>query len=74
MLPQLFRALSTYTYLSRLELTHLSFDTTEQSLKLPFTPSLREVYLGQATFVSPSMIATYLLSSGKACLNFSTGS
>ncbi|KAF8352042.1 hypothetical protein F5887DRAFT_933695 [Amanita rubescens] len=62
-LPQLFRALSTYTYLSHLELTHLSFDTTDQSLKLPFTPSLREVYLGQATFVSPSMIATYLLSS-----------
>ena len=68
-LPQLFRALATYTYLIRLELTHLSFGFIEQSLKLPFTPSLREIFLGQATFVSPSMIAAYLLSPGRVCLN-----
>ena len=68
-LPQLFRALATYTHLIRLELTHLSFGFIEQSLKLPFTPSLREIYLGQATFVSPSMIAAYLLSPGRVSLS-----
>ncbi|KAF8635739.1 hypothetical protein AX15_000355 [Amanita polypyramis BW_CC] len=63
-IPLLFRALKTYTYLSYVELTHLSFDTLEQDLALSFGPSVQEVCIGQATFLSPSMIATYILSPG----------
>ncbi|PFH51143.1 hypothetical protein AMATHDRAFT_143252 [Amanita thiersii Skay4041] len=64
-IPHLIRAFSTYTYLSHLELTHLSFSGLGDDFRFPIIPSLRALILGQATFLSPSIIASYVLMAGK---------
>ncbi|KAF9523798.1 hypothetical protein CPB83DRAFT_898471 [Crepidotus variabilis] len=59
-IPRLFSALSRYTCLEDLELSHLAIgvDTASQ---LPVIPSLRRVHLGQIILLSPLMIARLIL-------------
>ncbi|KAF9260756.1 hypothetical protein L218DRAFT_932291 [Marasmius fiardii PR-910] len=69
--PPLFRALSTYTQLTHLELTNISFpeqcaessetSTSAHQLELPFIPSLRYFHLGQSTFLAAPVMARFVL-------------
>ncbi|PPQ96441.1 hypothetical protein CVT26_005082 [Gymnopilus dilepis] len=53
----LFRALSTYTNLTHLELTHLSSPPDT----FPVIPSVRTVHLGQIVFLKPQTVADLVL-------------
>lgn len=65
--PPLFRALSGHSNLVELKLTHIGFPSPKSDpesdpfeLVPPHIPSLRVFYLGQATFVSPYTIASFI--------------
>ncbi|KAI8972430.1 hypothetical protein BD414DRAFT_581328 [Trametes punicea] len=65
----LIRALSTWTAIEHITLTNLSFPSDELGLNTPFSrdapllpglPSLRTLYIGQATLLPPSTVAAML--------------
>ncbi|KAF8153024.1 hypothetical protein B0H34DRAFT_662398 [Crassisporium funariophilum] len=61
-LPYLFSALSSYTNLTDLKLTHLSMATNiGSSSELPLLTSLKNLSLGQSTSLQPSVIAAFVL-------------
>ncbi|KAG7095686.1 hypothetical protein E1B28_006400 [Marasmius oreades] len=66
--PPLFLALSTYTQLTRIKLTNISFpedsESSETSIgrfELPFIPTLQFFHLGQSTFLAARTIARFVL-------------
>ncbi|KAI0768284.1 hypothetical protein BD413DRAFT_479577 [Trametes elegans] len=73
----LVRALSTWTAVEHITLTNLSFPSDELGLHTPFArdepllpalPSLRTLYVGQATLLSPGGVAAMLAQPGAARL------
>ncbi|KAI0795557.1 hypothetical protein C8Q75DRAFT_456470 [Abortiporus biennis] len=68
----LFRAMSTWTQIRRIKLTNLSFPSDDLGIKftldkplLPVLPTLRTLYLGQATMVRPNAIAAMICLPGQ---------
>ncbi|KAI0357880.1 hypothetical protein OH77DRAFT_1311352 [Trametes cingulata] len=70
----LIRALSTWTAIEHITLTNLSFPSDELGLNTPFSrdapllpplPSLRTLYIGQATLLPPSAVAAMLALPGQ---------
>ncbi|EAU83908.2 hypothetical protein CC1G_10313 [Coprinopsis cinerea okayama7 len=64
--PHLFQALHGFTNLQELKLTHIELSNWPKAVGLPITPSTRRVYIGQATHVSPTMVASGVLLAGNA--------
>ncbi|KAH9482207.1 hypothetical protein JR316_0004302 [Psilocybe cubensis] len=60
-IPYLFRALSEHTNLTELKLTHINMSSVHTSIRLPVIPSLRSLYLGQAIFLHPFVVASLIL-------------